>query len=307
MNAIKRSVDALGRFFVTVVRSCYDMEFYRAVRVRPWTRALSYLVLLQLAIGGLGAALVAPTVLRVKDEVAGAIDRRFPDGAELRVRSGKLIANFPTPLEVGTDDLPVVIDPSHVGMSPPERFEDKENGMLVGGDAVFAWQRGTQWRTYPLSEFPDGTLTKRQALDWIAAYATPILLAGIVLATGFYVIFVSIGGVLYVAIAALAAMLLGRLWKVRLPYGRWFAVGLHAVTLPILVNIASGAAGVDIPFAFTFITFMFFFAVVADERSNPVAPDAPPASAPKEPPAGPPAPKPKRGRRIASGKKKDRE
>jgi len=54
-----------------------------------------------------------------------------------------------------------------------------------------------------------------------------------------------------------------------LTYSQWLAVGLHAVTLPTLIDYVFGLFSLQVPFASTVVFLMFMLAVAMDERSRP--------------------------------------
>lgn len=285
-----RFVSRIGQFFVDVVRSSYDMEWYRAIRVRPLGQAVRYAVGLHFVIVLLTVMAVAPAMFAAKRELATYVRERLPDGATFTVQRGELSTNVPQPFEAGSKEFPVIIDTSLKGAEAGERL-GTQPGAVFGRDVIVLQKDRVERRTYRLAEMPDGSVTKEQMLDWIARYATPAIIAFLLMFMLAMWAGLLIGTGIYVAIASLAAMVIAKIWGVALAYRQWFAVGLHAVTLPLIVSAVLDAMRVRIPFAFSFIYFMFVIAVVADEKATPTPSfkeSATPSSPPPVRPAGNP-------------------
>jgi hypothetical protein len=336
MNPFAAMGKAIGRFFAAVAKSCYDMEFYRGVRQRPWTSSLRYLIAFAAALVLFAALTLAPTMIGAPGALVAHLQGRFPDGASVTIKNGVLTTNLPMPFAAGTPDFPVTIDTSVTGRDFPPSLDSE--GLFVGRDAIFAYGGKTDQRVYPMSDMPDLSLTKEQAVAALRSWGTPAMLSALAAFIVAYWLALVLSSVIYVAVAVLLALLLGRLWGVRMSYGRWFASGLHAVTLPILVNLLTSAAGLQLSFAYTFIFFMIMAAIIADERNQPtregaallpeetprrpltrVAPPPPPAPRMEERPASRPAPpapaseapaeppaKPKRVRKTPAAPRKPR-
>lgn len=293
----------IGGFLAAVVRSCYDMEWYRAVRTRPWSKALSYVAAFHLMLTVAMTAAFAPGLFMAQTGFMAHVGMTFPADARIDVAKGQLSTNLAEPFEAGVKGMRVTFDTSVTGGTLPDRY-GKHDGILIGRDAMFVQASNAERRTYLMSEFPDFTMTRADMLDWVGTWGMLAVFAFLLIfAITLYVLSV-LGSVVYVGITAALASMVGTLWGVRLKYAAWFSVGLHAVTLPTLVNLASNTFGMRIPFAYTFIYFMFVFAVIADERNQPTAspeaPPVPPAPEPPrepEPPAKPPRP---RARKIAA-------
>ncbi len=266
-------------FFVTVGRSCYNMELYRQVRTRPWTRALAY-SLIFFALLSLALTLSASVgAYRLLGDLEDGIRAQVPEGSEFTVKDGRFSTTLEPGTEYGEEGFALVFDDGVVGKDFPRSFEDRI-GVLVGRDAVFTQEEDGSRDILPIEGVPDFSFTKGSVLDWLGRYGA-LLVAGLLfLFLGMHYSFSILGALVYAAATALLTLVLGRIWKIRLGYGQWFAVGLHALTLPTLVDYLFGFLGLDVPFAFSVIYFMFMFSVIADERARPVrkkkAGDTPP-------------------------------
>lgn len=280
MNFLSRVINRIGRFFVTVVRSSYDMELYRDIRRAPWTRALRYTVAFHATVVLLGALAAAPGLVHTVRDIERGIAHLMPDGARVSVQAGVFSTTLPTPYRFGDEKavFPVIVDAGYAGFAPPPEFGEK-GGLYVGREAIFLADEGA-WRTYPLKDSPDFSYGKEDVLEWMRAYALPVTLAGYVLFAVLFLALSLFSSVAFAVLMALAATALGRIAGIGMRYGQWLAVSFHAVTLPYLVNLGFVAGGARVPFVFTVIYTLFVIAVVVDERTSPVGPPEPPAPRP---------------------------
>lgn len=242
------------------------MEWYRTIRTRPWQVSarylFSFLVLLAFAI----ALVILPAVTRIPGAVRERISGSFPEHAEFTLKEGKLSANFGMPVDIGVEGFPVVIDTS---AEVADGDEVPEGGFLIGRESVFYRQDSEIVEAFDLSGFPDGTLDRAQAGDLLDRYGALIVAVALTSFVFAHLIFLALNTAVFILFTALLAMYIGRLWRVRLYYDQWISVGFHAVTLPVIIDHFFWAFSSRIPFAFSFIYFMFVMSVIADERTRP--------------------------------------
>lgn len=290
-----RVVNAIGGFFVSVVKSCYDMEFYRKVRGRPWPHALKYAALFHAALALFATSMLGSQLFGAETAFMAHVSKTFPADAKIEVKSGHLSTNLPEPFEAGSKWMRVVVDTSVIGYEVPARYEGFD-GVLVGRDAIFMPRPRTttksfitERRVYRMEEFSEFSVTKAELLEWMRTWGALFILGALVTFALMYWMLMLVMTVLYAMVAALVALVVGVLLEAKMAYEAWFAVGLHAVTLPMLVSLGTTALDVRIPFAYTVVFMMVVGAVLIDERNQPVAAKQPPA--PPEP-AKPPEPQP---------------
>lgn len=276
-------------FGQAVVRSCYDMEFYRRAREERWTRGLTYFLKLMLLVTIVTAMFLAPTILSGLGQLREYISEKVPDGATLSIDGGQLHTNLTQPLNLGSKDEAVVIDTSVTGMDFP-RQRVGQNGLLIGQDAIFMRQNGTEERTYSLSEFPKFSVDKAGALDWLERAVVPTAIVLTLVLSLFYFFGVSIGNLLFVLIGAALTQLFARLWRVQLEFRQALAMALYAITLPMAVGALFDSLGWRQVPVFPVVFFMIMAWAVADERTRQLgAAPVPPPDAPLLPPWGPPS------------------
>ncbi|MEA3249131.1 MAG: DUF1189 family protein [Patescibacteria group bacterium] len=257
-------------FFITLGQSCYNMELYRRVRTGPWTRAFIYAIAFFALLSVMLTISAAPGSYKLLGDLESGINESVPDGAEFEIKDGKFSSTLTPGTEFGSEEeFVLVVDDGVYGKEFPKAFEDRI-GIFIGRDAIFAQEDDGSREIMPLEGGPDVKVTKENALGWITKFGAVIVTVLLILFLSLHFSLSLLGAVVYVAVTALLTMILGKLWKVRLPYKKWFAIGLHAITLPTLIDYLFSIIGLDVPFAFTVVFFMFMFSVIADERARPV-------------------------------------
>src|SRR5688572_11266945 len=202
-----RFVNAIGGFFIAVVKSCYDMEFYRVVRARPWPHAFKYAALFHAALAVFATAMLGSYLFGAETAFIAHVSRTFPNDARLEVKSGHLSTNLPEPFEAGSKWIPITIDTSVTGFEIPERYEG-DDGVLVGKDAIFM-PRGnytnksfvTQRRVYRMEEFSEFTVTKTELLEWLRVWGGLFILGALVSFAVMYWLFMLMVAMLYAMVA----------------------------------------------------------------------------------------------------------
>lgn len=265
MNFLNR----VKQFFITLGHSCYNMELYRQVRGRSWTGALGYAAIFFALVSVVLTLAAAPGSYKLLGDLEDGIRNQIPDGAEIETKNGQFSTTLAPGTEFGGEDFRIIVDGGVYGKDFPQSFEGR-TGMFVGRDAIFTQDEDGSREIMPLEGAPNVKVTKEMVSGWVADYGALAVAGLLFMFLGMHYSFTLMGALLYVAVAALVALGVGRLWKIQLEYRQWFAVGLHAVTLPTLIDYLFGFFGLDVPFAFSVVFFMFVFAVLADERARPV-------------------------------------
>ncbi|MEY4723292.1 MAG: hypothetical protein RLZZ324_805 [Candidatus Parcubacteria bacterium] len=254
-------------FFHQVFRSCYDMEFYRSVRVgSPW-RALWYLTRLYLVLAFLGAIIFVPSAIGARTALTEHVRATLPDGARFEMKKGQLSTNVKVPFEIGTKELSVVIDPGVTGADRPAANAD---GLLFGRDAAFVPANGgTESVRY--GNMPDFSWTRMDIMNALDGFS-PVLagLAALTLTFG-WAASLLLGATAYVLLLAAISLLGGMMSGVKLSYAQWVASGFHFLTLPTLLTVAFSSTLGRVPFLTTGIFLLFAYAVIADEKADPAS------------------------------------
>jgi len=256
-------------FFRAVLRSCYGLEFYRRVRVGTVGAALRYAVAFYLLLTLVfGLTVVLPGALHLSRVTSDGIGDWLPPESSFEISHGQFGTNLPPGTEFDLGDVELVMDQTVEGREFPLFFDDR-TGALIGRDSIFAQRSDGRREVTPLSDLPDFSVTREEMQSTVAAWKWPIVGIALVLVMMFKFVFGLLVLATDVVVVSLLALLLGRILRLKLTYSQWLAVGLHAVTLPTLIDYVFGLFSLQVPFASTVVFLMFMLAVAMDERSRP--------------------------------------
>lgn len=266
----------LSALFAVVGKSCYDMEFYRGVRTRPVRGAVRYAAsFLGLLAGAvfLAAFLIAPTL---PGRVAEVLERGVPADATFEFRGDEFFSSLAPGTDLGGDDMPVVIDASATRAAPGEHVP--REGFLVARDGLVLMRGGTVDTSVAYRDMPDRRMTGAEITTAVRDEGMPFaVIASLLIALG-HLFALVLQTALTVLLAAAVAWGVGGLFRLRMTFARWYAVALHAVTLPIIVDHAALLLGLPLHDVHGFLLLMVMAAVGADEYWTPAAPDTTPAT-----------------------------
>ncbi len=267
LQNLKSTLTAFGQ---DIVKSCYDVEWYRSIRATRWVDALKYMAALMAILSAIMTAVITPGVVKSLRGIRQFVESNVPAGASFSIKDGRFYTTLPAPSSFKLDQAVVIIDPTITGMDFPKDVP-KDTVAIVGGDAIFLFGGANERQVRALKEMPDFDVTKEQIVNQLKSYGPWVAAGLLVLLFLAYYGSVLAGNMIFVAVTAVMMMLAARLWKVRLTVGQFAAVGFHAVTLPTLVDLTTVFFGLRIPYIFTGIYLLIMVAVVMDERNKPVA------------------------------------
>lgn len=246
------------------------MEFYRQVRTRPLAHALSYVTaFLLLTAVVFGLIEILPNLNSFYRALDSGINEQLPAEAWLEVKAGQFNTNLPPAAEYKFDDVVLVLDATLEGQEFPQAFEDRV-GYFIGRDAFFAQSSTREHLAIPLTEISDITITREAAQSWLNSWGIWVMIGSTFVLIILKFLSVFLISLVFAALAALGAKLASRVGHLKMNYSQWLAVGLHAVTLPTIVNFLFTHFGLDMPLVYVVIFFMIIYAVLVDERARPV-------------------------------------
>lgn len=273
------------QFFKTLRDSVYGPTFYSSLKERPFSFSVKYFIkfailiaiinLLPILIRG---PLPTPTKARAFIDKAATY---YPDELTITIAKGKASTNVKEPYAIPAPaewkEQPQQTSKQQ-GNAPPleniliidttqpfsvETFKAQHTLALLTKDALIVETGSQGIRILPIEKTPDTQITKQvvsSVLEKIKPY-TVLLLPGFVLFL--LVIFIVVGliNLIYLLFGALLIWGLTAILKTRLRYGKCYQIGLHAITLSILVNTIFGLFVIHgrIPLIFTLLMLVVVF------------------------------------------------
>lgn len=253
-------------FLENIKSSIYNPVFYKELLAKPFSFSLKYFLslmgLIALIMTIVFALSALPEINAAINQLMPKILNYYPDGMEITVKSGKVSTNVSEPYfikmpvelkssEQDSKDKPVenvsdveeadnllVIDT--ISPLTVDLFKNYKTAVLLSGDSVIYYDNEAI-KIQSLDKSWNGVVTKAkfsQGLDKIMPYIKllPLGLPPIV----FVVIFFGLifGNLLYLIFGAFAIWLAAKIRKRSLSYGKAYQIGLHAIALGVILEVA---------------------------------------------------------------------
>lgn len=286
-------INILKTFGRTFVKSLTSPKYYRDILKAKCSFSLKYLVLLLFIVNVLMAIKIGTLVNKYYPQAAPFISEIkqiiidfYPKELVLTIKKQKIITNvkepyfieFPKQLSkiiAGFYKHLIVIDTK----GKVDDYKKYESLILVTADKLVTPDDRTKgnYQVVPLSdkliEVPDGTKINKNLygeavgkvlpyFDRIARYIYALILIGIVLIPFVGTAFSLFGKLIYLLPAALLLWLLVKILKKKLNYGKIYCLGMHGLTLPIVVNFGLGLFNFHLPLLYSLIFFVWMIVVL---------------------------------------------
>jgi len=270
-------VKKIKAFFYVAYKSVVSPKYYGEILKTPFEFSLKYyavLVLIAAVITSVGTYFIeAP---KIKDTFQNALteaEKVYPEDLIFTIKAGEWEINKPEPLVIpfpGTyeakdkEKLPenlVVFDKA----GTVEDLEKRNTAILVNEKNLLVKKAGEPG-VYPLKGIPDTTLDKGKVVGAIgdvrkiSGWLLPLILilpvfAGLMV---YYAIFrglylLMIGGLLFI---------LGKALKTAVSYRDAFRTGLHAMTLPVLIDTTTSLINLQLPVTYWFLAINLIVGVL---------------------------------------------
>lgn len=126
--------------------------------------------------------------------------------------------------------------------------------------------RGTnRIEVYPLKDYPDGEInadTIRGLVEKIGPFLDALPYIVLVLALFGTLIYYFGFRLVYLLAVALVLMIVGSLRGMRLPFSKYYQLGIHALTLPLLIEVSAGVFEFPINYPFWFLALNVFIGIL---------------------------------------------
>lgn len=276
--------------FKEIQDSIYNVSYYEKVVTEKLSSSFVYFISLSLMVALFVSAVVSfrllPIVRTGLDNFGPELVSRFPENLVVTIKAGQISTNteepavIPLALGSSTPGLPqnfLVIDSKNP--FDEARFREANTLLYATKDTIYvANEKGGIEDSESLKDMPDAVINRAQVVSWVGE-ATPFLS---------WVPFLIVGGLFFVSlwvsamlalglvIGALFIMAIGRLRGRKFSYKQSYQIGLHAMTLGILVNLVFVALPIFPALSFsqiilaplTLLAIWMNFPVVVDSKKD---------------------------------------
>lgn len=278
----------MNNLFTHIKQSIYGPEYYQDLLTQPfsfsWKYYSAFASLLALFLTIASSVVLVPWVSSAVHEFPGQFFTYYPDALEIQINKGVATANVPEPYFLPIPELfKQTLSPRNFGESfvvidtltpfSLEQFNTYKAMVWLGGHQLALRESNGGVRIEPFTPQTNLTVnegvlrTLEQRLQPWYKFAAVLAVVGVFL--GLLIAF----GVnfAYMLFGAVCIFLLGRLLKQRWSYSAAYRIGLHAMTLPVLLDTLFSALNLpllNLPFLFTMVMLAI---VVANFKHPPLA------------------------------------
>lgn len=272
-------------------RSCTDPGYYKDILKARASFSLKFLFVFALLFSLVATVQYAVAFAAFLPKMPGylAMAREkgmtlYPKDLVVTVKDGVVSTNakepyvidFPFALPQDTENKPdhlLVIDTK----ATAERFTEYKSVVVLGKSTVY-YRDDKGYKFYPLTDMKGTLVINKAQYDEWAGKVLPYLqylpqmvyglgIAGLVLLPFMLTTGRVVGYLLALVVLTMFSLVLARVMKKKLAYGALYRLGMHAITVPVLVTYFLQFFGISVPFLFPLI-FVGWMGVVLPRVSR---------------------------------------
>lgn len=262
-------------FFYVFIKSITSPVYYRDVIKTNMAFSLKYYGILALLASLITASALSvqtiPEMNKTISELVTQAKSAFPVDLKFTSNNNEWNVNRPMPFIVpmpedteSAEDTPknLIVFDKEGTIEDLDRYET----LIIVNKTNLITRDSQGVRAYPLKELPNGEIGKAQFdgfIDQLAKFAKVlpyIVFAAIFLGMIFYYLVLRAG---YLLLIAVLVLLMSRINKTNLDFTNSFKVGLHAMTLPVVLGTVFVSTGTDFPVSSWFIILNTILAGIA--------------------------------------------
>jgi len=255
----------LKAFFYVLFKSATSISYYKDLLKVPLGFSIKYLLILAVLASVIISIAIVPStakkqIVEIDKFTDGAI-AFFPDDLVISIKNGELTMNRTEPFIVKGI---LAIDVN----GTIEDLDRYETAVLINSSNIVVREEGAI-KAYPLKDMPDTQVTKdmivgsAERIDGYLKYLPYALFALIFLVEFFYYFGMKL---LYLLIVAVLVMLIGRARGLSLGFSKFYQISLHAMTLPLVIEVVTGIVGFSIGIPMWFLGLNLLVALAAIMR-----------------------------------------
>lgn len=249
-----------------VQNSIYSPVFYSKLLQEKFSKSIVYFLILILILTLIKIASLMPFLREVPTRIQEGFKQTincYPKDLEINIKNGQVGTNVKEPYFVSTcglsgDKSDWVIDTKN--SYSPQKFEEYRTSFWLTKDSMVYRKSDVEIRTYKLSDVKDFKVDKA-LIDSFSNKISPYLkFIGpiLIIFTALGVYFFYILRLVYLLMLSAIILVLSKIFKKKLTFSQSCKVGLHALTLGLIIDLILGLSNNSqfhgFPFMVTFIT-----------------------------------------------------
>lgn len=233
-------------FFRTIQDSVYSQKFYSTLLKKSFKQSIGYFLLLVLLLTVIRTIfLINPLLIEAPIQIqkfAQDTINCFPKDLEIKITTGQAGINASEPYFIvsceGSSSQNIAVIDTKTPFST-EKFNEYKVAAWVTKDLIVYKSNNLETRSYSFAKIKDFKLN-REVLNSYQKMFQPYLkfIGPILLLLSFFGLFLALDfRLLHLLLLSSIIWLLGKLLKKSLGYGQSYKVGLHAITLGLIVEL----------------------------------------------------------------------
>ncbi len=262
------------KFIQVFKQSFYSPQFYRELKHKNFWFSLRYfysLVLILAFVSAVATSIFVLPMVKTLMQKAEPFLRSYPSELTVTIQDGRASTNVEEPYfvemprglcnlssEMKEDDFCKLANVVAIDTKTPfslSKMEEYRTLAWLTSDSMVVKQ-GAETRVTALKDVPN-TVINKQFMDGLAdktdkmvKRATPVVLP-ITAILIFLAYIISLSKLVFLLFGALIVLLIARVKKVEMTYGYAYRIGLHAVTLGVILNFLGNVGLPGVPILFT--------------------------------------------------------
>jgi hypothetical protein len=261
-------------FLKKIKRSVYSPKYYQELLDQPLSYSIKYFLTFAFIFGVLlvvGFSLFSfPKINKTLNDAVRKAANNYPQELAVTVKSGNVSTNVSEPFHIKTA---VLVDENDVDLNDHENLVTIDTKSEASADSLMKYDTSLlitknyivyqksngQIVTQSLEKVSDVVIDKAFLIQFVDKYSPYLKLLLPLMAIGLFIfiIFFVAFQFCYLFLAALLIWLIAHIKKVEMSYGKSYQLGLHLMTLPLL--IISPFSFINFPFAFTLLLIILAF------------------------------------------------
>jgi hypothetical protein len=258
---------ATMQLFQTIKDSIYNPQFYQVLLATPVRSSIKFYFKLAAILSLITAILSIPALLVLaKAETYQKIVNTFPQELAVTVANGKASTNVTEPYYIknttgeGPENIIVLDTKTDFSVG---QFDQYKSAAILKSDSLAVRDESGKVQLIPLNNMGSFTVDRAMVQTWAnkvqswAKFIIPFLLVCIMVG----LMIVHSFRLVYLFIAALVVWLIATLFKKKITYMKAYQIGLHAMVLPMLIQVLLSPFHWYFPL-FTFSLVVFIIAAI---------------------------------------------
>ena len=257
-------------------QSFYSPQFYRELKHKNFWFSLKYfysLVLILAFVSAVASSIFVLPMVKTLMQKAEPFLRSYPSELAITIQDGRASANVAEPYfvemprwlcdlsgEMEENDFCKLTNVVTIDTKTPfslSKMEEYKTLAWLTSDSMVVKQ-GAETKITALKDLPN-TVVDKHFMDGLAdktakivRRATPVVLPVTAILI-FFAYIVSLSKLVFLLLGALIVLLIAKIKKVEMTYGYAYRIGLHAVTLGVILNFLGNSGLPSVPGLFTII------------------------------------------------------